>query len=231
MSYITSKEIFYIDSSHRLNVNNTHTHFQTVLNLDFSVEYDYISLLDMTIPKSAYTINSLNNMFIIEENTVQRNIIIPVGNYSRKSFKNVLQQKLNETPETGYSNYIVSYDSSSNTGDTGKYTYRVTTTESQPSFIFSSGLTDQVGFDSNISYTFINNELISLNVCNFRNNITYYLLSDICQNNNNNILQNIITAGQSDYDYITFQNTKPYEYHKDLVKTIYIYIYTCQRRL
>eukprot|EP00732_Lithocolla_globosa_P002042 Lithocolla_globosa_v1_NODE_1204_length_2791_cov_31.125457.p2 type:complete len:225 gc:universal NODE_1204_length_2791_cov_31.125457:814-140(-) len=173
----------------------------------------------MTIPKSSYTIDSKNNTFIIEENTIQRTITLDIGNYSRKSFKNVLQSKLNESPAIGYSNYIVSYDSSSNTGDNGKYSFSVTNPSNpQPIFIFSSGLTDQMGFNINTSYTFENNTLTTVNVSNFRPKITYYLISNICQNRNNSILQNIVTAGQSDYDYIIYQNKNPYEYYKDFVQ-------------
>lgn len=71
-----------------------------------------------------------------------------------------------------------------------------------------------MGFNSNSSYSFNNNSLTSSNVCNLRIESTYYLLSDICQQKGDNVLQNIISVGTSDYNYIVFENKTPYEYAK-----------------
>eukprot|EP00732_Lithocolla_globosa_P000483 Lithocolla_globosa_v1_NODE_146_length_5712_cov_12.381121.p3 type:complete len:272 gc:universal NODE_146_length_5712_cov_12.381121:3879-3064(-) len=218
MNYLSNKQIVYVDSTKRTNENDSHSNFSYIINIDNKFDFDRVSLLDCTIPKSNYTISNNNNTFTVEENSVQRLITIPVGNYSRKSFKNVLQTKLNENPETGYSNYIVTYDSSSSTGDTGKYTFNVTSgANPEVQFIFGTGLTDQAGFNTNTTYTFSSGVLISPNVSNFRSKITFFLKSTICQNTNNNILQNIV-ASSGDFDYIYYTNQNPYEYHKDFVK-------------
>eukprot|EP00732_Lithocolla_globosa_P000104 Lithocolla_globosa_v1_NODE_19_length_9697_cov_21.310620.p5 type:complete len:270 gc:universal NODE_19_length_9697_cov_21.310620:1082-1891(+) len=218
MNYISSQQIVYVDSVNKINANDAHTDFSVRLDIDNDQEFDKVSLLDCTIPKSNYTINSTNNTFTVEENSIQRTVTIPIGNYSRKSFKNVLQSELG-TPASGYSNYVVSYDSSSSSGDTGKYTFTVTN-PSNPEviFIFTTGLTDQMGFNTNTSYTFSSNTLMSANVSNFRPKITYFLNSNICQNRGNSTLQNIV-ANSNDFDYIYYNNPQPYEYYKDFAKT------------
>eukprot|EP00732_Lithocolla_globosa_P003929 Lithocolla_globosa_v1_NODE_3368_length_1689_cov_3.545900.p1 type:complete len:269 gc:universal NODE_3368_length_1689_cov_3.545900:1128-322(-) len=214
MNPIITKQLIYIDSVNR--ISGTHTDFTYKIELP-QEEYNKVVVLDCTIPKSYYTVNSRNITMVVEENSIQRTITIPVGNYSRKSFRNVLQTQLNTNPGSGYS-YTVSFDSSSLSGDTGKYTYTVVTSNPQPIFIFTTGLTDVIGFDPNSSYTFSADTLVSQNVINFRPKITLYLRSNMCQSAiNNNILQNILST-EADFDYIRFQNQAVSEYAKDFSK-------------
>eukprot|EP00732_Lithocolla_globosa_P007699 Lithocolla_globosa_v1_NODE_10105_length_633_cov_348.385813.p1 type:complete len:142 gc:universal NODE_10105_length_633_cov_348.385813:67-492(+) len=141
MNYILAKEIVYIDSSKRNNLSTeTNSDFTFTIELDSNIEYSHVCVLDATLPKSSYSISS-NNTFICEENGVQRTIEVPPGNYSRKSFKNVLQNLLNTSPASGYSNYVVSYDSSSCSEDDGKYNFSVTN-PSNPSYLYFLVLSD-----------------------------------------------------------------------------------------
>jgi len=152
---------------------------------------------------------------IVEENSIQRTVTVPVGNYSRKSFRSVLQTQLNTSAESGYV-YSITYDQSSSVGDTGKYTFSCQTISPQPKFIVSTGLYEQLGLEKNTTYTFVGDTLTSVNVMNFRARTRLILKSDICQNFNNNILH-YITSIDADYNYLNFQNQNPYFTYKDFV--------------
>ena len=54
-------------------------------------------------------INSTNNTFILEENSIQTQITLPIGNYNRISLKNVLETVLNDLSPSTWT-YLISYD-------------------------------------------------------------------------------------------------------------------------
>lgn len=210
MKYL-NKQIFYIDSHNKS--SGSHSNFQYIIEVDQNADYTHVVMLDCSIPKSSYTIASPYNSFDVIEAGVSRPITIPEGNYNRTSFKNVLKTKLNEG---GYT-YDITFDNPNRTGDTGKFTY--TCVEINPTFVIGEGLYEQMGFEKNTSYVFSGNSLVSVNVSNFRPEANYYILSDICQNKDNNIFQNVISSGTSDYSYINWYNHDIEAYSKTFVKT------------
>ena len=214
---ILHKQTLYINSKNRL--SGSATSFSFYLDIDRSQQFDRVSVIDVLVPKSYYNIGNTNNKLTVSENSVVREISLTIGNYSRKSFRAVLQTALNTSPHIGYS-YAVSYDSSSSLSDNGKYTFTVETSGNpQPTFIFTEFQSPlaQIGFDSGTK-TFSGDIIISENVVNFRPKNRLILKSDILQNFNNNTLQNIIST-EGDFDYISFQNATPIENYKDFVQT------------
>jgi hypothetical protein len=115
--------------------------------------------------------------------------------------------------------YDITFQNSNRTQDNGKYTFTVVTILPQPLFIFQTGLYEQMGFNKKTSYTFVGDTLESIGVTNFRPEATYYILSNICQNRGNGILQNIISSGSDDFNFISFHNPNPNEYSKKFVKS------------
>ena len=213
MSFFADKQILYVDSN--LRASGNHTNFKYILDINQTIDYDSVALMDISIPKSMYTITNLNNTFIVDEITDIRVITIPVGNYNRQSFKNVLLPLLNES----IYEYTITYDNSSKTQDDGKYVFTCNNILGSK-FIFTQGeLYHQMGFDKNSSNTFVNGQLTSSNVINFRTKSTYFLVSDICQNFNNSILQNIISTNTDDFNYINFTNENVNEYSKDYIRS------------
>jgi hypothetical protein len=169
-------------------------------------------------------INNGTNAFVVIENIgggdLTRTITMPVGNYNRGSFKNVLKTQLNN----GMSGYIydVTFDNGNRSQDDGKYTFNWTNDDVaalEPTFVITSSLHEQLGFKKNTEYTFVSGSSKSVFVINMRPESTMYILSDICQNRNNNIFQNVISSDDADYNYVVFHNPNPSEYSKDYVKS------------
>lgn len=222
MLYYTHKQLFYVDSHNK--IDGTDDSFSYQFDIDNDIDYDAVVMLDCSIPKSNYVVQSSNNTFTCVLNTgsgdVNFIVNMPIGNYNRNSFRNVLKTLLNTNADT----YIfdITFDNPNRTQDNGKYTFTWTNANpsaQEPKFIFTTGLYEQMGFNKNTTYIFSSGSLESVNVINMRPEATMYILSNICQNRNNNIFQNVISSGSSDYDYIIFHNTAPAEYSKDFTKT------------
>ena len=213
MNYLENKQILYVDS--HLKQNGSHSDFSYILDVEIDNQFDSVVLLDASIPKSAYIVSSSNNEFTLDEGGVPRTITLPVGNYNRASFKAVLLGLLN----AGAYNYTISYDNASRSEDNGKYVFTIVETGVDPIFEFGAdGPYYQMGFEPNSSNSFVSETLTSVNVSNFRFQSVYFLQSDICQNNNNNILQNIISTQSNDFNYINWVNTIPETYAKDFIR-------------
>ena len=91
MNFYTNKQIFYINSFYRTSQTDSTSDFSIVLPIDRGVEYDSVVLIDASVPKSNHTIHQ-NSTFDIVEETKTRTILIPYGNYNRRSFRLWLQR-------------------------------------------------------------------------------------------------------------------------------------------
>jgi hypothetical protein len=128
--------------------------------------------------------------------------------------KTILQTLLNDNSPNLYQ-YTISYENISNTQDTGKLTFSVSgNSGNQPQFSFVDGMYEQLGFESNTTYNFNSDSLTSVNIINLNPEATLFIRSNICQNSQDNILQNIITPLNSSFSYIVFENKCPKEYSK-----------------
>ncbi len=157
--------------------------------------------------------------FTLTEGLNSANIVIPVGNYTRKSFSSTIQGLLNANSPNGYT-YAVTYPTSSTVPDTGKYTYTVSNNGGvQPVFTFatSNDLWDHMGFASGSTNTFVANTLTSTQVINLQKENTLFLHSDIANNGSDNILQEVFSTQSADYSSIVFQQYNIDGYSKDIV--------------
>ena len=144
MSLIISKRIFYVDSHNKL--SGTHSNLSYYLEYQ-NEDYDHAVVLQATIPKSYYLIQAGKNTFVLEENGNQVVISLPIGNYSRTSFRFQLQEQLNNNSPQGYT-YVMSIPNVQQSADTGLYTWTVSNNGGvQPSFIVGDWLYEQLGFN------------------------------------------------------------------------------------
>ena len=204
MSIIGKKQIFYINSENKL--SGTHSNFRIKLdNIDQRANYNQVAVLQAIIPKTYYLINDKYNSFQLKEMDTTVEIFIPVGNYSKLSFKNIVQKLLNENSPNQYI-YRILDDNLTNSADTGKFTFTVTNNEDiQPSIIVNSVINAQFGFFPNTTNTFNNNILVSTRFINFNLENTLFIHSNICQNStSDNVLQEIFTTGIPTASYIKY---------------------------
>lgn len=213
--FVGNKFIYYVNSYNR--INGTDSNFSYKFENLNSEQFDRVVVLSASIPKSFYLIQSGSNTFVLKENATQVTITVPQGNYNRNSLMNVVKTLLNEFSPNNWI-YTISYSNISLVGDDGKYYFTVTGNSSQqPSFIFGNYLYEQLGFNSNSTYQFSSNSLVSINVCNLSVETTLFIHSDISQDfNSDNTLQEIYSNGEPSYSYINFINVCPHEYSKPL---------------
>ena len=213
------KQLYYINSSNRL--SGTHSNFLYKIQQPPSSTFTHCVVLQASIPKSYYLVQSPNNTFVLDENSIETVVTISVGNYTRSSFVNKVQTSLNSA---GSWTYVVDIDDSTNGPETGKLTFTVSGNGGiQPQFIFTGSLYEPLGFESTSTNTFVGDELVSTNVINLLKENTIYIHSDICTNENDNVLQEIFTSEASDYGSITFTNNAPEFYSKKITSLNSIY--------
>ena len=201
MSLIISKRIFYVDSHNKL--SGTHSNFSYYLEYQ-KEEYDHAVVLQATIPKSYYLVQAGKNTFVLEENGNQVVISLPIGNYSRTSFRFQLQEQLNNNSPQGYT-YVMSIPNVQQSADTGLYTWTVSNNGGvQPSFIVGDWLYEQLGFNPNTTYNFVGNSLTSINVVKFQLKDSLFIHSDIANNGIDNVLQEMLGSYSTDFSAITY---------------------------
>lgn len=214
MSLISNQNIFYINSRNR--VSGTDSDFLYQFDIPKDNKFNKVCVLQMSIPKSYYLIQQ-GEHFTLEENKIEVVIQITPGNYTRKSFAATIQNFLNSLSPNGWT-YAVTYQNSSTQYDDGKYTFTVSNNTGQPSFIFDTdhNLYENMGFDIGSTNTFVANTLKSTNVINLQKETTLYLHSDIANNGNDNVLQEVFASTSNDYSTITFLQRDVEAYSKDI---------------
>lgn len=210
MNYYQNKQLVYVNSYFRTNDSSTTSDFSVVLNINQNIEFDTVCVLDCVVPKTHHLIRqSINNTFVVVEETGDRIITMPYGNYNRRSFSLVLTGLLN----IGTPVYTITYDNINIKNDTGRF-YFTCNTLFQPSFIFSNSLGSIMGFLNNSTNVFVDNNLVSVNVMNFKLRDTYFITSDICHSDGSTILAHITGYSTDNNSYINFVNTNVIEYSR-----------------
>ncbi len=211
MSYIEDKRIYYVNSANRL--SGEHSDFTYKFDIPPNSHFDHVVLLDLSIPKSYYLIQSDRNTFTLKEEGPASNkevtITVPEGNYSSNTFGNyIIQEMNNKSPNQ----FQYSYKHNSQ----GKYEFEVKNNNNiQPSIIVTNALYEQLGFEPNTENKFVNNKLVSTNVTDFQRESTLFLKSDIVgTGNNTNVLQQVFTENVSDFKNIVFINNDIQAYAK-----------------
>lgn len=214
MSYITDSRFYYVNS--RLRRSGTDCNFSYKLDVPPNSGYTHIAVLNAVIPKSYYLVQEGYNTFRLSENGNEITITIPVGNYSRQSFRSKLQQLLNANSPNNCV-YTVSIPGTGEP-DTGKYTFNVSGNGGvQPIFNFDqNNIHEQLGFDPESTNQFIGNVMVSKNVIKFQIEDALFLRSNIVDNGVDNVLQMIPLVNNPDFSDVIFTNQDVLGYSKKL---------------
>lgn len=180
-------------------------------DLDRSIDWERVSVVNVSIPKSFYMVDDARNSFKVshDNGATFTTLTLSNGNYTRESMKLELTNKLNTI---GTYIYSITYNRINSAVDNGKYTFNVTNNITQPIFLFDNRLCEIIGFNQD-QYVFNSNSLVSVNVANlnFENNL--YLKSDITSANKG-ILCNITTTENQSYSYINYTSQNIHEYSR-----------------
>jgi len=119
---------------------------------------------------------------------------------------------------SGLWTYTVTYPSISSQTDSGKFTITVSGNSGiQPDIIGGSYLYEQLGFEKNSTNSFSVDSITSTNIISINRESTLFIHSDICNNERDNVLQEIYTGGNETFSIINFVNQDNETTSKSLV--------------
>lgn len=191
-----SRRIF-LNSADRASGDSSN--FSITVNMPPHETFTHVCLLEASIPKSYYLVQAGYNTFTLVELGVNSTVTITPACYSATKFVTTLSAALTAASTHGWT-YTMSFDST-----TGKYTYTVANNTGQPSFVTTTNVYEQLGFDANSTHTFVGNTLTSANVVKMQAEDALYIHSDICVGNGNDILQEVYTGGVPDFSMISYK--------------------------
>lgn len=198
------RKLFYINSRDRY--TGTNNDFYINIPVDPNEKFNKVVVLQASIPKTYYVINT-SDSFTLDENGTEYTISIQAGNYNVKTFGNAIQSALNNagtytyTVTRPYENAKYQFDVSGNGGI-------------QPKFIFTTSMYEQMGFDINSTNTFSSDTMTSTNVVNLQRESTLFIHSSMV--GEGDVLQEIYSVNTEVYSAVTFQNANPEWYAKNI---------------
>lgn len=173
-------------------------------------KFDRVVLLGCNIPKSYYTINSLNNTFTLIENGISSTITIDIGNYNYTSLATQLTTKLNAATQIAATYSITLLNS------TGKYQFTTSSALSTSFSFVNKTIRFILGFD-NTTYSFSSLTLTSVNILNLQKTSAIDIYSDIVADNNG--LLSVIFPSSNDFSVISYINDHPGYNNRELIKS------------
>lgn len=215
-------EIITINSRNR--VSGTDSNFSYKLR-PRNPEFDRVVVLEAHIPKTYYLVQKPYDTFTLTEGNLAATVRVPVGNYTRRSFQTTMARVLSAASPNGWV-YTVEYPEVISEADTGKYTYIVESADpdvppdTEPAFIFASGMFEQMGFAENSVNTFVGGRLTSVNVIKLQIEDTLFLYSDLVGGDNDtNILQELFAADSQNFSSIDWICPAPREFSRRIANT------------
>lgn len=195
-------------------MNGTNSDFDIYFDIDVTKSYDKIALNNLWVPKSYYNVPT-SSSFTLREGSTDTSVPVAEGNYTRRSLQNYLPAILNTYSTTG-ATFSINYNNTSVQPDTGKYAFQTSATISV-SFVFTTSMNQQLGFDSNSTNTFSGGSLTSTNVVNLLGEQTLFLRSNAIQNSRSDVLQVLLGQGIPNFSGIYFQNPDVFYNSRDFV--------------
>jgi len=197
------KDVLYIDSGAR--VSGTSSNFTVNLAGKFNQpnNYDTITLINCSIPKSWFLIHTSNSTFTLIENAVSSTVSIPLGNYSFVTLATALSTALN-TASTAGQTFTV-------TGSTvtGKYTFTRTVGTAVTSLSFAaSKIGAVIGFETDV-YPLVASVVTSVNVVNLQAYQSILIQCDVV-GGQDTVLSQIVPTIPSYAQVIYVENTPAY---------------------
>lgn len=215
MSGIINSRLYYINSETK--ASGVDGNFKYEIQIPNTGDYNRVCVLQASIPLSFYLVRRGINTFILQEEfgevITNITITIPIGNYNYQTFMDMLIPLLNSSTAFGYV-YACQFSK-----PLAKFVWTITGNGlNQSSFIFSSHLSQQFGFDQISTNTFSGNTLTSSNTVNFIPESTIYIHSDICESDTD-ILQEIYSNNTVPYSQITYQLTTTVDAYSKKLRT------------
>lgn len=213
--YHSSKNrIVVVDSQNRL--TGTDTDFTYDMKLP-SNDFDRVVLHQFSCPRSYYDIDQYTNQFTLNEYGKSAiSVSLPVGWYNILILASTLSTYLTNASSTSGNGWIYTVTwPGFNTVNTNQLTFTVTGSGSStnpPSLTFTSeDCWVQLGFNANSTNKFVYNGtttvLMSTNSCNISYINRLYLKSNICSEEQDQLLQIILVAGNYQTgSYIFYEN-------------------------
>lgn len=203
-SYV-NPHMFTFNSKDR--ISGTNSNFQSrPINLAQSQHYTDVCVIQASIPRSLFNVPSGYNTFTLTENGVDATVTISPASYSVFNLIPVLEAALNAASPNGWV-YTVTFPALDQP-QTFRYTYTVTGNGGlQPSFTFGVGMFRLMGFLTGTTNTFVADTLVSVAGVNFAYSSRAFIKSDVCQNTDRGILQEILNYATncSPYTYCYFE--------------------------
>ena len=193
-----------VDSSQRF--SGTSSQFTIALSLPTEVsDFDRVVLNQISIPRSWYDVDNNLNTFVLVENSVSATVTLTPGLYNVNSLILSLQTALNLASPNGYI-YTITYPNSATQVNTNKFTFKCSNTVVTKSLIFTNALYLQLGFNANTTNIFTGS-ITSTNSISISYINRLFLKSSICDTAQDNILQEILVAGQfPSCSYVYYEN-------------------------
>jgi hypothetical protein len=202
--------VVVVDSSDRY--SGTSSNFSIDLKLPSSVsDFDRVSLNQISIPRSWYDVKAPYNKFYLLESGGAGLIPIEIteGMYNVNTLKAALTSSLTFWSPNNLI-YDVYYPNPATEVNTNKFNFVCLTNNAiTKQFIFTDGLYQQLGFEKNSTNSFINGnaELYSTNSISISYINRLFLKSNCCSTSQDNVLQDILVAGQfPSTSYIFYEN-------------------------
>lgn len=207
MAHLERQKIIYIDSDYR----KTGEHQDFTYQLRDVGLYTHVSVLQVSIPKTFYNVQSgQNTLTLTEDIGAAATVTISVGSYSYKNFATILGTKLTTASPNGRT-YTVTIPTSEPI--TGKYTITVSTGSFTIAFPQSSYMYKHMGFESLSSNISTGTVLTSANVCSFQDVPSLYICSDLIasheQEMNSNVLEAVFCGQTPEFGILTWSNPAP----------------------
>ena len=226
MAFMSSQFFVYVNSQDRLNQADTNSNFTYNIALPQDHKFTHVSLIDATIPKSYYLIQSGYNTFQLTEGATTVTITVPIGNYQLSQWTTTLTSLLTTNSPNGWV-YTVTYPFPSTSGELGKLLYTVSGNTSQPILTFGAVMYEPFGFRQSSSNQFSSSQLLSTTVIKLQSEDRLLLHCDIINNpGNDNVLAAINAGTVVPMSTIVYENQEPdiitHELTSDNIKTIRI---------
>ena len=213
MSLSVSHRIYYVNTLQK--TSGTNENFKYKFQIPANESFDRVVLWNASIPNSFYLIQEGLNTFTLREDGVDTTITIPPGNYSAKVFARIVGPLMTAASPNQWS-YSISLPNQNTEPQTGKFTYSVINNISEPAIICTDLVNEQLGFATNSINTFTDGKLISATTVNFGAESSLFIHSDIADNGDSDVLQEIYAGNTETLSYITYQCTAPELYSKEL---------------
>lgn len=206
-NYIMIDNLITYNITSKNRISGTTDNFNININIpsDIINKINYVSITNISIPKSFYQIENGYNNFNLYENDVLINIILPPGNYSKPQLLSYLSSQMTLQ---SLNNVVYEIVDEQTLYDTGKIKINCNQPLVIKKLLFSQNDIYQfLGFNYDKLYIF-SNSIISENIINLNSEDVLLLHSNICSSNNNDqlvgsdVLCSIYTSGQKNYSYI-----------------------------